>query len=84
MMGRTPDHVGGFFCGYAAVPEVFAGAGKEYGERVVKFYGYCAKIIFGRHTPLSRRRLTAPTRLTSKASRPCTPELSRRKTAASS
>jgi 4-hydroxyphenylacetate 3-monooxygenase len=40
MMGRTPDHVGGFFCGYAAVPEVFAGAGKEYGERVGKFYEF--------------------------------------------
>jgi 4-hydroxyphenylacetate 3-monooxygenase len=38
MMGRTPDHVAGFFCGYAAVPEVFASAGREYGERVVKFY----------------------------------------------
>jgi 4-hydroxyphenylacetate 3-monooxygenase len=38
MMGRTPDHVAGFFCGYAAVPEVFAAAGNEFGERVVKFY----------------------------------------------
>lgn len=38
MMGRTPDHVAGFFCGYAAVPEVFASAGKEFGERVVSFY----------------------------------------------
>src|SRR5262249_44915500 len=24
LMGRTPDHVAGFFCGYAAVPSVFA------------------------------------------------------------
>ncbi|MGF7161847.1 4-hydroxyphenylacetate 3-monooxygenase [Rhodoligotrophos appendicifer] len=38
MMGRTPDHVAGFFCGYAAVPEVFAAGGQEYGERVVDFY----------------------------------------------
>jgi len=28
LMGRTPDHVAGFFTGYAYVPEVFAKAGK--------------------------------------------------------
>lgn len=38
MIGRTPDHVAGYFAGYAAVPEVFAAGGVEYGERVVKFY----------------------------------------------
>src|SRR5215831_3270204 len=38
LMGRTPDHVAGFFCGYAAVPEVFAKAGQEYADRVVAFY----------------------------------------------
>ncbi|TGV15128.1 4-hydroxyphenylacetate 3-hydroxylase [Mesorhizobium sp. M8A.F.Ca.ET.173.01.1.1] len=38
MIGRSPDHVSGFFCGYAALPEVFAAGGKEYGERVVSFY----------------------------------------------
>src|ERR1700744_1000054 len=27
MVGRTPDHVAGFFCGYAAVPELFAAGG---------------------------------------------------------
>ena len=29
LMGRTPDHVAGFFCGYAAVPGVFAAGGKN-------------------------------------------------------
>ena len=37
-MGRTPDHVAGFFCGYAAVPEVFAKAGQKYADNVVAFY----------------------------------------------
>src|SRR3979409_144178 len=38
LMGRTPDHVAGFFCGYAAVPEVFARAGQQFADNVVKFY----------------------------------------------
>jgi 4-hydroxyphenylacetate 3-monooxygenase len=38
LMGRSPDHVGAFFAGYAAVPEVFAKAGQEYADRVVAFY----------------------------------------------
>src|SRR3954454_14642861 len=29
LMGRTPDHVAGFFCGYAAAPEIFARPGKQ-------------------------------------------------------
>lgn len=38
MMGRTPDHVSGFFCGYAAVPEVFEAGGKQFAENVVAYY----------------------------------------------
>ena len=38
LMGRTPDHVAGFFCGYAAVPEVFAKAGQKFADNVVAFY----------------------------------------------
>lgn len=38
MIGRTPDHVGGFFCGYAAVPEVFAAGGEQFGRNVVRFH----------------------------------------------
>lgn len=38
LMGRTPDHVAGFFCGYAAKPGLFAAAGKQYGENVVRLY----------------------------------------------
>src|SRR4051794_13384109 len=38
LMGRTPDHVAGFFCGYAAVPSVFAAGGKAFADNVVSFY----------------------------------------------
>ena len=38
LMGRTPDHVAGFFSGYAAVPSVFAAGGKQYSDNVVAFY----------------------------------------------
>src|SRR6266567_924892 len=38
LMGRTPDHVAGFFSGYAAVPEVFAKAGQKFADNVVAFY----------------------------------------------
>ena len=40
LMGRTPDHVAGFFCGYAAVPEVFAAAGQQFGDNVVAFFDH--------------------------------------------
>ena len=38
LMGRTPDHVGGFFTGYAARPDVLAAGGKQFGDNVVAFY----------------------------------------------
>ncbi|MGD9945373.1 MAG: 4-hydroxyphenylacetate 3-hydroxylase family protein [Burkholderiaceae bacterium] len=38
MIGRTPDHVAGFFCGYAAVPEVIAAGGGQYARNVLRFY----------------------------------------------
>jgi 4-hydroxyphenylacetate 3-monooxygenase len=38
LMGRTPDHVAGFFCGYAATPSVFAAAGQHFAKNVVAFY----------------------------------------------
>lgn len=38
LMGRSPDHVAGFFCGYAAKPEIFAAAGKQFADNVVSFY----------------------------------------------
>src|SRR3954470_11753190 len=38
LMGRTPDHVGGFFTGFAAVPSVFAAGGRQFGDNVVRFY----------------------------------------------
>lgn len=38
LMGRTLDHVAGFFCGYAAVPHVFAAGGQHFADNVVSFY----------------------------------------------
>src|SRR5256714_12879515 len=38
LMGRTPDHVAGFFCGYAATPRVFAAGGQKFADNVVAFY----------------------------------------------
>jgi len=38
LIGRTPDHVAGFFCGYAAVPEVFAAGGRHFADNVVAFH----------------------------------------------
>jgi 4-hydroxyphenylacetate 3-monooxygenase len=38
LMGRTPDHVAGFFCGYATKPSLFAAGGKQFGENVVRLY----------------------------------------------
>jgi 4-hydroxyphenylacetate 3-monooxygenase len=38
LMGRSPDHVSGFFTGYAAVPSVFAAGGQKYADNVVSFY----------------------------------------------
>jgi 4-hydroxyphenylacetate 3-monooxygenase len=38
LMGRTPDHVAGFLAGYASKPSVFAEAGKQFAENVVRYY----------------------------------------------
>ena len=39
LMGRTPDHVASFFCGYAAAPQVLAsGANHKFADNVVAFY----------------------------------------------
>ncbi|AXK80679.1 4-hydroxyphenylacetate 3-hydroxylase [Pseudolabrys taiwanensis] len=38
LMGRTPDHVAGFFCGFAAKPSVFAAGGDQFARNVVAFY----------------------------------------------
>ncbi|HYQ20747.1 MAG TPA: 4-hydroxyphenylacetate 3-hydroxylase N-terminal domain-containing protein, partial [Xanthobacteraceae bacterium] len=38
LMGRTPDHVAGFFCGYAATPGVLAAGGQRFADNVVAFY----------------------------------------------
>src|SRR5262249_52811359 len=38
LMGRTLDHVAGFFCGFAAVPGLFAAAGHSFADNLVAFY----------------------------------------------
>jgi 4-hydroxyphenylacetate 3-monooxygenase len=38
LMGRTPDHVAGFFSGFAANPTFFAAAGQDYADNLVAFY----------------------------------------------
>lgn len=38
LMGRSPDHVAGFFCGFAAKPSVFAAGGQQFADNVVRFY----------------------------------------------
>jgi 4-hydroxyphenylacetate 3-monooxygenase len=42
LMGRAPDHVAGFFAGYAAVPQFFASAGgqQKFAESLVAFYEF--------------------------------------------
>jgi 4-hydroxyphenylacetate 3-monooxygenase len=37
LMGRTPDHVAGFLTGFAAKPQLFATAGKQFGENVTRY-----------------------------------------------
>jgi 4-hydroxyphenylacetate 3-monooxygenase len=38
LMGRSPDHVAGFFAGFAGNAGVFARAGQEYADNVVNFH----------------------------------------------
>src|SRR5579862_2102677 len=41
LMGRAPDHVAGFFTGYAAVPKFFASAGEQkFADNLVAFYEF--------------------------------------------
>src|SRR5258708_2402329 len=38
LMGRTPDHVAGFFCGYAAVAEGVAKGRQEFAHHLIACY----------------------------------------------
>jgi 4-hydroxyphenylacetate 3-monooxygenase len=42
LMGRAPDHVAGFFAGYAAVPKFFASAGQKqsFADNLIAFYEF--------------------------------------------
>lgn len=41
LMGRSPDHVAGFFSGYAMAPEVLARGGQQFADNAIKFYEFC-------------------------------------------
>jgi 4-hydroxyphenylacetate 3-monooxygenase len=38
LMGRSPDHVPGFFCGWVTKPSVIARGGQHYADNVAKFW----------------------------------------------
>jgi 4-hydroxyphenylacetate 3-monooxygenase len=40
LMGRAPDHVAGFFAGYASTPQFFAAAGQQFADNLVAFYEF--------------------------------------------
>src|SRR6202140_4420130 len=40
LMGRSPDHVAGFFTGYAATPQLFAAGGQKFADSLVAFYEF--------------------------------------------
>jgi len=40
LMGRSPDHVAGFFAGYASTPQMFATAGQKFADNLIAFYEY--------------------------------------------
>jgi 4-hydroxyphenylacetate 3-monooxygenase len=40
LMGRAPDHVAGFFSGYAAKPGVFAAGGQQFADNLVRYHEY--------------------------------------------
>ncbi|HSR56583.1 MAG TPA: 4-hydroxyphenylacetate 3-hydroxylase N-terminal domain-containing protein [Candidatus Binataceae bacterium] len=40
LMGRAPDHVAGFFVGYASTSQFFAAAGQQFADNLVAFYEF--------------------------------------------
>ncbi|MGE0745855.1 MAG: 4-hydroxyphenylacetate 3-hydroxylase family protein [Rhodospirillales bacterium] len=40
LMGRSPDHVAGFFVGYTCAPEVLARGGQQFADNTVRFYEF--------------------------------------------
>jgi len=40
LMGRTPDHVAGFFSGFAAKPDFFAAGGQHYADNLTSFHEF--------------------------------------------
>jgi len=84
LMGRTPDHVAGFFTGYAAVPEVFAKGGQKYARQCRGVLREDARRSISMSATRScRHRSTAANRRTSRAIRRFMPAWSRSATTAS-
>ena len=85
LMGRTPDHVAGFFCGYAATPRRAGGGRPEIRrQRRSPSTSTCATTTSTSPTRSCRRRSTAASRRTSRAIRRSMPAWSRSATTASS
>ena len=83
LMGRTPDHVAGFFTGFAAAPTLFATADQKFADNVVSFYERARDQHLTSATRLFRRRSTAANPPTSSPIRRSTPASSRSATTAS-
>ena len=74
LMGRSPDHVAGFFCGYAAVPERVRGRRPEVRrQRRLVLRERRATSTSTSATRSCRRRSTAASPRTSRATRRCMP-----------
>ena len=84
LMGRTPDHVAGFFAGYAAMPERVRGRRASNSPTTSSpSTSTCATIISTPATRSCRRRSTAASPRTSRATRRSMPASSRSATTAS-
>ncbi len=84
MMGRTPDHVSGFFAGYAAVPEVFEAGGKQFAENVVAYYEHLRENHLWATYAIVPPQIDRSSPRISRATRRSMPAWSRKRTAGSS
>lgn len=73
LMGRTPDHVAGFFAGFAAKPAFFAAAGQHFADNLVAFYEYARDNHLYISYAIVPPRSTAASRPISSPTRPYAP-----------
>ena len=84
LMGRTPDHVASFFAGYAAEPEFLRRRRhRRFADNLSRSTNTFATTMCISPTPSFRRRSTAASPRTSRATRRFMPAWSRRATTAS-